>query len=117
MGYFQRRPLVSIAALASYLAIHIFAGVLHHHEAENQLGRWPSACNQNLELRASSSHECGEEESCVLCSVLHLAQILPTALHVEAVALLSGDQFSAAAIIRPHPRESAAHTRGPPLIR
>ena len=115
MGYFERCPLVSVAALASYLAVHIFAGVLHHHEAEIQPGRTPVACSKSWQFRATSSQENDEEENCVLCSVLHLAQILPTALHVEAVTLLSGEDLSAAALIRPHPPETVTHTRGPPL--
>ena len=116
MSYFQRCPLVSAAALASYLAVHIFAGVLHHHGTENQPGRSPPACNENLQLQTTSPHENDEAENCVLCSVLHLAQILPTAFQVAAVAHLKGEELSAAAIIRPHPLETATYTRGPPLI-
>jgi hypothetical protein len=113
---FQRCPLVSIAALGSYLAVHIFAGVLHHHQPENQPGRSPIACNKNLQLQTTSPHENDEVENCALCSVLHLAQILPTAFLVEAVTLINGEQLSAAAIIRPYPLASATYTRGPPII-
>src|SRR5690348_15873569 len=116
MRYFERCPLISVAALASYLAVHIFAGVLHHHEVGNQPGTTQTASNEILQVRATSPQDNDGEDNCALCSVLHLAQMVPTAFQVEAVALLSGEQLSAAALIRPHPVETATHTRGPPLI-
>jgi hypothetical protein len=115
MSSFQRSPLISIAALATYLVVQVFAGVLHHHGAENR-GRTSPQSSSDPQFRAADQREGGEEENCLLCSVLHLAQILPTALQVEAVAPLYGDGLSAAALIRPHPLETASHTRGPPLI-
>ena len=116
MCFFQRCPLVSVAALATYLVVHVFAGVLHHHGAENQRGKSRTPYSQHLQFQTTSPHENDDEENCLLCRVLHLAQILSTAFQVEAVALLYCDRLSAAAIIRPHPLETATYSRGPPLI-
>jgi hypothetical protein len=114
MKVFLRCPLVSVAALATYLVVHVFAGVLHHHGAENQLGMLPTADTKALQLQKTSPHENDEEESCLLCSVLHLAQISPTALHLEAVTALSDEGLPATALIRPHPLPTATNSRGPP---
>src|SRR5438270_9601727 len=95
-----RCPLVAVAALATYLVVHVSAGVLHHHGAEHQTGRSSTASHADLRFQTSSPAENeDDEETCLLCSVLHLAQILPTALHVEAVTALNGEVLCAAAII------------------
>jgi hypothetical protein len=111
-----RSPVVSVAALAAYLVVHVIAGVLHHHVAESLPGKAATSCIKDLQFQTISAHENDEDETCLLCNVLHLAQILPTAFQIEAVALLSSEELSAAAIIRPHPLETATFTRGPPLI-
>jgi hypothetical protein len=116
MKFFPRCPLVPATALAAYLVVHVVAGVLHHHGAESLPGRSPSSCTKDLHFQTTSPHEDDEEETCLLCSVLHLAQILPYVLQVAAVAPLNGERLSAAAIIRPHPLQTATYTRGPPLI-
>jgi hypothetical protein len=115
MKIFLRCPLVSVAALATYLVVHVFAGVLHHHGAEDP-GMSPTADNSALQFQTTSPHENDEEESCLLCSVLHLAQISPTALHLEAATALSDEALPAIAIIRPHPLPTATKSRGPPLM-
>jgi hypothetical protein len=117
MNSLLRCPLIGNTALAAYLAVHVFAGVLHHHEAECRPESLPIAFNTELQFQTSSQTENdSDEETCLLCSVLHLAQILPTALHVEAITALKGEVLSATAIIRPHPLQTASHSRGPPLM-
>jgi hypothetical protein len=114
MKAFRRSPLVSVAALATYLVVHVVAGVLHHHGPESLPERSPTSCIKDLHFQTTSAHEDDEEETCLLCSVLHLAQILPSVFQVAAVAPLNGEGLSATAIIRPHPLHTATYTRGPP---
>ena len=116
MKFFPRCPLVSATALATYLVVHVVAGVLHHHGAESLTGRLPASSTKDLNYQTTSAHEDDDEETCVLCSVLHLAQILPSVLQVAAVAPLNGERMSATAIIRPYPLQITTYTRGPPLI-
>jgi hypothetical protein len=117
MSSFLRCPLIGNTALAAYLAVHVFAGALHHHEAESRPERSPIAYNIEQQfLISSQADNDSDEETCLLCSVLHLAQILPTALHFEAITTPTGEALSATAIIRPHPLQTATHSRGPPLL-
>jgi hypothetical protein len=109
-------PLVCGAALATYLVVHVFAGGLHHHGTANRPARVPITDATELQLQTNSPEEDQEEESCLLCSVLHLAQIPPTALQIEAITVLTGEAFSATAILRRHPLETATYSRGPPLM-
>jgi hypothetical protein len=112
-----RSPLVSIAALAGYLAVHVFACALHHHHGmENRPASLLAACEAGLQIQAAGTAENDQEETCLLCSVLHSAQSAPTTCHFEAVAALVGKAFSTVAIIRPYPIETVAHSRAPPLI-
>ncbi len=110
MKFVLRCPLVSLAALAAYLLVHVLAGALHHHGADSQ-----TACSTTPQYQTAEAGNSDDEETCLLCAVLHLAQIAPTALHVEAVTTLDGNVLSAA-VIRPHPLETAIHSRGPPLM-
>lgn len=117
MNPLLRCPLIGNTALAAYLAVHVFAGVLHHHEAQSRPERSPIALNTELcFLTSSQADNDGEEDACLLCSILHLAQIPPTALQLEAVAALSREAVSATALIRPHPLQTATHSRAPPLM-
>src|SRR5262249_16778453 len=117
MNSLLRCPLIRNAALAAYLVVHVFAGVLHHHGAENRPGSFSAACNPELQFQTSSKAENDDEnETCLLSSVLHLGKILPTVLHVEATTASRDETLSATAIIRPHPLQTATHSRGPPLI-
>jgi len=119
MKVFRRCPLVSIAALTAYLAVNIGAGALHHHHGATI---WPemlmTGCGTDLQIQATdpADDDDDDEETCVLCSVLHLAQTLPTAFHVEAVTALTGEASPAVAIFRPSPLETATHARAPPVV-
>jgi Protein of unknown function (DUF2946) len=117
MKCFLRCPLVSVAALATYLVVHVFAAVLHHHGADYRPERLPIAYNTEPQFQTSSQADKDhDEETCLLCSVLHLAQMPPAAVHLEAFTALTGEAFSATAIIRPHPLQTATYSRGPPLM-
>jgi len=116
MKFYLRYRLVSVAALATYLVVHVFAGGLHHHGAEDRPGTSVATYNTGPQFQAAGAAENEEEETCLLCSVLHLAQIAPNAFHVEAVAALNREVFSAGAVIRPYPLETATYSRGPPSI-
>jgi Protein of unknown function (DUF2946) len=116
MKFFLRCRLVSVAALATYLVVHVFAAVLHHHGADYRPGRLPIACCTQSQFQTSSEAENDhDEETCPLCSVLHLAQMLPTALRFEAITPLREEPLTANAIIRPHPLHAATYSRGPPV--
>jgi hypothetical protein len=116
MNSFLRCRLVCTTALATYLVVHVFAGVLHHHGTTNLPAQMPAADTTCLQAQTTGSADNDEEESCLLCSVLHLAQIPPTVLHVEISTALSGEALPAIAIIRRHPLETATYSRGPPLM-
>jgi hypothetical protein len=119
MMQFRRHRLVSLAALTAYMVVHIGAGSLHqhHHGAAMRPGKVPAACGTDLRfLTTGQASEEDEEETCLLCSVLHLAQTPPGKLHVEVLIVLTGEAFSAAAIIQPYPLEPPTHARAPPLV-
>jgi hypothetical protein len=111
MKFFRRYPLIPVATLGVYLAVHVLADALHYHGMDNATPR-----GAKLEFQTGSAADGDDEETCLLCAVLHLAQIAPTALHVEPATTLDSKVLSAAALIRPHPLETATHSRGPPLI-
>jgi hypothetical protein len=113
-----RCPLVPIAALTIYVAVHILAGGLHHHAGANDRSAvLPTACDAGVQVQ-STSHADGhdDEESCPLCSVLHLAQTLPTVLDFEPCGGLNGKAFATWALIRPYPLATATHSRAPPIV-
>jgi hypothetical protein len=108
---------VSIAALTVYLMVNIGAAAVHHHRGtEIGPGKLPTAGDTRLQFQATNSPDDeDEEETCLLCSVLRLTQTLPASFHVETVTVQSGPAFSAAAVIQPHPLETATHSRAPPI--
>jgi hypothetical protein len=112
-----RCPLVCLTALAAYVVVHVFAGVLHHHGTAHWRAQAPTADTKSLGFQTFCPGENEQEESCLLCSVLHLAQIPATALSVDIIAVLNGEAPSATAIIRPHPPATAIYSRGPPSVR
>jgi hypothetical protein len=114
MRAFLRCPLVSVATLTVYLLVNVAGALHHHHGAEGQPGRSPIASDTGLRVPTCSPADDDDEDDCPLCSVLHLAPILPTPCRVEAVTALTGKAFPAAAIARPHPLETATHSRAPP---
>jgi hypothetical protein len=115
MKVFQRCPLVCIAALACYVAVHVFAGVLHHHGGKHRPAKVPTAETNNPQFQAASPAESEQEDSCLLCCVLHFAQIPATGFAVEAIAPLHREAASATAIIRRDALPTATYSRGPPL--
>jgi hypothetical protein len=110
MKLVSRCPLVSFATLAAYLLVYVLAGAVHHHSEASAL-----ASGTTLQYQTTDAGD-NDEETCLLCAVLHLAQIAPTALEVEAVTTLDSNLLSATALIRPHPLETTTHSRGPPLM-
>ena len=108
-----RCPLVSFVALVVYLAASVAARGLHHHVEP------PSSLNAGC---GAGSHfgvcpRAGAEDSdhaCPVCCGLHLAQVLPTAVHAEAVTDHTGEAVTRAAVSCPHSMKTASHSRGPP---
>jgi hypothetical protein len=111
MKFVVRCPLVSLAALSAYLLVYVLASAVHHHGAAG-----PLASSTELQYQTTDAADSDDEETCFLCAVLHQSQIAPTALHVEAATTLNSDVLCVAALIRPHPLETAIYSRGPPLI-
>ena len=116
MKFFWRCPLVCVVALASYVMVHVFAGVLHHHGPDRLPPRAPTADLKSLGFQPAAVTQSENEDSCLLCSVLHLAQIPAIVLSVAVLTTLNGEAFAATANIRPHPLETATYSRGPPLL-
>jgi hypothetical protein len=116
MKFFLRCPLVSLTALAVYLAVNIGAGVVHHHHGPDAPpGELPNTSVAGLQFQpADPGDDDGEEETCLLCKTLHLGQAPAAAIHVEAITLHTGTAVAATAVIRPHPLETATHSRAPP---
>jgi hypothetical protein len=113
-----RHRLVAIAALTAYLVVNVGAGALHHHHhgAAARPGKVPTACGTDLRFQtAGQAGDADEEETCLLCSVLHLAQTPPGTAHAEVLIVPTGEAFSPAAIIRPHLLATPTRARSPPL--
>jgi len=104
-----------VAALAAYLVVNVGAGALHHHHrAECRPGGSPTVPATKLQFENADRNDDDGEEHCLLCSVLHLARILPTPCHLENVAILTDKAFPTAAITRLCALETAVHARAPP---
>jgi hypothetical protein len=113
-----RNRLVSITALTAYLVVNTGAAALHHHhhEAASWPGNVPAAGGTDLHFQtAGQAGDGDEEETCPLCSVLHLAQTLPSKAHVDVRIALTGKALSVAAIIQPHRFATPTRARSPPL--
>jgi hypothetical protein len=116
MMFVLRHRLVSIAALTAYLVVNVGAGALHHHHgAALRPGKVPTACGTDLQFQtAGQAGDADDEETCLLCSVLHLPQTSPGEVHVEVLIVPTGEAFSAAAILQPHLLETPTRARSPP---
>jgi hypothetical protein len=117
MMVFLRGPLVCIAALTAYLVVNVGAGALHHHPgAETQPGGLATASDFDLPFQTCDATDGDGEEHCLLCSVLHLARILPTPCSVEAITVLTAKTVPTSAITRLYPLETATYARAPPIL-
>jgi hypothetical protein len=117
MMFFLRHRLVAIAALTAYLLVNVGAGALHHHHhrAAPRPGTSSVACGADLRLQTTGrAGEDDDEESCLLCSVLHLPRTLPVQVHVEVLIVPTGEAVAAAAASQPHLLETPANARSPP---
>src|SRR5262249_32854038 len=100
MKSFLHCPLVCVAALATYLVVHVFAAVFHHHEAESRPARLLTSYHARPHFQTASPADNDDEETCLLCSIFHLAQMPPAAVHLEWVTALHGEALGAPAILR-----------------
>jgi hypothetical protein len=118
MMFFLRHRLVSLAALTAYLVVNVGAAALHHHHHGAALppGEVPTACGTELQYQPTGqTGEDDDEENCLLCGVLHLAQTLPGKVHVDVLIVPTGDAFSHVPIIQPHLLETPTRARSPPF--
>jgi hypothetical protein len=115
MSRFLRRPLISAAALAAYLLIHVFAPALHHHDEAGSLQRLPIPSHTALQVQTSTGDvdEC-EEGGCLLCTVVHFAKPRPTIFHFAAATVFTGKAWCTPTSILPPPFATDAHARSPP---
>jgi len=113
-----RCRLIAVAALTMYLVVHVFASALHHHGTEAGSSALETTCEGDSQRSTASSTAIEEdgEETCLLCAVLHLAQCLPTATSLQAVASLDDDVICALRIRSPYPLKFSTHSRAPPMI-
>jgi hypothetical protein len=118
MMAFPRQRLVSAAALTAYLVVNIGAGALHHHHQGTAVrpGMSPAACGTDHQFRAAGpAGDADDEETCLLCSVLHLAQTLPSKVHAGLLIVPTCEALPAPAIFLPPPLETPTHARSPPV--
>jgi hypothetical protein len=116
--FLPRHRLVSVTALTAYVVVNIGAGALHHHDHGS--AEWPGvssvACGTAHHFWAAGpAGNADDEETCLLCSVLHLAQTLPCKVHVGLLIAPTGEALSAAAVIQPHLLKAPTRARSPPL--
>src|SRR5689334_518478 len=103
MMLLRHQRLVCTAALAAYLAVYVGARALHHHGAAGRPGSLPAPGGSDLTFQAAGqAGDCDDEETCLLCSVLHLAQTAPGQLHAEVLIVPTGEALSAPALLQPH---------------
>jgi hypothetical protein len=110
-----RQPRFSFAALAVYLAVNIGVGAVHHHGEVIHSAKKSPGDNSGLQLQSTSTDNDGDDDTCLLCRVLHLARTLSLVIRVEGFTPLAGKPLVAVAIARPHFLETATHSRAPPL--
>jgi len=117
MMFLRHHRLATFAALTAYLVVNLGAGALHHHHGSAaRPAEVPTARGPDLQFLAAGQADDDEEETCLLCSVLHLAQASPSTVHGEALVAPTGEAFSAAALLEPHLLAAPAHARSPPLM-
>jgi hypothetical protein len=114
-----RYRLVCVAALTAYLVVNVGVGALHHHqhpEAATRPGDSPAARDLDLRFQTPDpdDDDDDDEETCLLCSVLHLAQTAPGQVHVEVLIVPSGETLAAAAPLPPPLFETPTRARSPP---
>jgi hypothetical protein len=116
MKSLARCPLASLAALATYLVVHVIVPATHHHQGTESRCDGSSRTTANCYLvsgvPADDAHE--DEDHCLLCGVLHMAQITLTIFHADAITASSHEVVSAVAIVRPFPISTSTHSRAPP---
>jgi hypothetical protein len=112
------RRSLGLCTLIVYLTINVIGAALHHHGPEESSSGWMTALvtdpEELTEEPGDDDDDDHNEDSCLVCSVLHLAQNPPTVIHVQAVAGMTGDAVSAAAVSRSYPLQSATRSRAPP---
>lgn len=112
-----RRRCPSLAALAVYLAINLCAGGLHHHPERPRSRARPAAANPALELPATSpAEDACDEDTCLLCRLLHVPQTLAVLVRVETGPIRAGKAIPAVALAGPHSLEKTTHSRAPPSV-
>jgi hypothetical protein len=111
-----RGPLVSLTALTSYLLVNLGAAALHHHHGVEIRVSSSAVSASTACFQAIDEQDDDDQEHCVLCSVLHLAQSLPATYQSECLCRLAGEAISLVPAIHPHLLESATHARAPPLM-
>jgi hypothetical protein len=116
MRILPRRSLISLAALAAYLAVYVFAAALHHHGPESLPGKQPAASNVSGQFQESDQAASHEDSDCPLCSVLRLAQIPQIACDLTEAPAPAFNEPSSEALIRPYPLAPLTHSRAPPLL-
>jgi hypothetical protein len=116
MRAFLHHYLARLAALGIYVAVYVFAVAIHHHHNAEAWPNWLSSASGVSLLQASTPDDSDDEDEdhCLLCSVLHLAQILPTLLHADVMAPPAAEEFLAGAVAQPFPIRAITHSRAPP---
>ncbi|MBV9126255.1 MAG: hypothetical protein JO112_23140 [Planctomycetes bacterium] len=106
-----RGPLISTVALVVYLATNVGVRGLHHHPTPSPTPT--SAAGQQLHSSAPAPGDCGNQ-TCQVCTILFLAQKLPTIALRIGVQERTGEMPAASAVSCPLALIQAVHSRGPP---
>src|SRR5262249_14862860 len=116
MKLLARCPLVSVAALTTYLMVHVVAPATHHHHATETRCAWSPRTTANCYLVSGVlvDDNDNDEDHCPVCGVLHMAQMAPTLFDPVVVISFSDELFSVAAPVRPFPIIASTPSRAPP---
>jgi hypothetical protein len=108
-----RGPWLSAVALVVYLATNVGVRGLHHHAAPSSAHPTVLAAGQHVHSSAPTSGDCGSQ-TCQVCTILFLAQKLPTMAPRIGVREPRWEMPPAFPVACPLALITAVHLRGPP---
>jgi hypothetical protein len=109
-----RCQLIPLIALALYSLVHVLGPALHRHEVKASQAGAHAALGVASVPADSSAYD--DDDACIFCGILHLAQVPPVIFETGPAACLSCAACLAFAIVRPNPIERTTHSRGPPAL-
>jgi hypothetical protein len=105
-----RCPLVSLAALAVYLAASVAVRGVHHHA----MAARPATDSRYAALVPAAGPADDGDHPCPICEALFLAQAFPIDDPPRVTDTPTGDAVALVAVHRPHTPPRGVHSRAPP---